>query len=374
MFGMGVPSRPQFSSKSVAGAALVALLSCSQGTERGELSYSPLMATSARAAELSAPKPASARRSKPAAAHPAAPVPPRGAPPAPPEFFAGTLLLQDDILRELSRARFLTFRPVGKTSVVFRSSLESPLRAAFKVATGRRPAGATAEIAAYRLSRCLGVANVPPALHRRVSRYQLRTGLESGFLAQWPALEQRLLVAADGFVDGAAIYWIEGLRDLGLEPPREAARVLAWLQLGAEIPAEKRPLAGQLSTLFAFDYLIGNWDRWSGGNLKGDDAGDLVYMRDHDSAFATKLGEGLQRRMLEPTRKTERYSRSFIDALVRLTPEAYARELALDPGLVGRNAVDPRAIAGVFDRRATLLSRVAALVDEHGEAAILAFP
>lgn len=346
------------------------LTACSQGSE---LSLSPLWAATASASD--APRHAPLARQPLARRALPAPVPaPLRPAPAPPEFFAGTLLLQEDILRELSRARFLSFRPVGKTSVVFRSGLESPLRAAFKVATARRPVGPSAEIAAYRLARCLGLANVPPALHRRVSRRELQRGLEPAFLSRWPALEQRLLVAADGFVDGAAIFWVDGLRDLGIEPPREAARVIAWLQVGAEIPPAKQQLAGQLSTLFAFDYLIGNWDRWSGGNLKGDDAGELVYVRDHDSSFANRIGEGLARRILEPTRKTQRYSRSFVHALTVLTPEGFARELAQDPGLQGQLALDPRALVGVFDRRDTLLSHIAALVDEHGEAQVLAFP
>ena len=73
------------------------------------------------------------------------------------EAFAGTRLSQAEILRGLSVAELKTFRPVGTTSTVFRSALDVPFRAAFKVATQRKPYGAIAEVAAYRLARCLGL-------------------------------------------------------------------------------------------------------------------------------------------------------------------------------------------------------------------------
>ncbi len=336
----------------------------------------------------------------PAVAPAAAPVsdPPRDAAAAggtlaapieirPPEVFATTFLLQEDILRDLQRAKPIEYRPVGVTSLVFRTQLDVPFRAAFKTATLQRPGSAVNEVAAYRLARCLGIDNVPPAVLRRVSTEELQRRLAYVFQARWSDFEPVLAIGPLGYVEVAAIYWIEDLQDLGLESWRDAQRVLAWLSIDGEAPPDRENLARQLSTLIAFDYLIGNWDRWSGGNLKGAPGGDYLYMRDHDAGFAGRISEPLQRRMLEPVKRTQRYSRSFVQALRLLDREKLIREFSRDPLLAehirldegpgpppAKPVLDRRVFDELFDRRDTLLTYVAALIDEHGEARVLSFP
>ena len=288
-------------------------------------------------------------------------------------------MLQQDILRGLSRARLKRVRPVGSTSTVFRSELDVPFRAAFKLPTQARPNAALNEVAAYRLSRCLGLSNVPPAVLRRVSKAAVWQALEPGFAERWSEIEQRLLVDRAGYVEGALIFWIDELHDLGLDSPLELTRYVEWLQLDGELPEDKAPLAQQVSTLLAFDWLIGNWDRWSGGNLAGDAGGRVLYMRDNDSAFATRIPEGLQRRMLEPMQQTQRYSRSFVKAVRALSRESLQRELMRDPEYAARLTthralIDAQSMQALFDRRDTLLSHVAALIDEYGEEKVLNFP
>src|SRR5262245_52728072 len=134
-------------------AALALALCCSCEQRAAEQTMSPSKAS------------ALARREAPptAAESAAAALPPRAiTPPAPPELLAGTFMLQQDILRGLGRARLRRVRPVGSTSTVFRSELDVPFRAAFKLATRERPNAALNEVAAYRLARCLGLSNVPP--------------------------------------------------------------------------------------------------------------------------------------------------------------------------------------------------------------------
>jgi hypothetical protein len=133
--------------------------------------------------------------------------------------------------------------------------------------------------------------------------------------------------------------------------------------------------------------LIGNWDRWSGGNLKGAPGGDYLYMRDHDAGFAGRISESLQRRMLEPVKRTQRYSRSFVQAVRLLDREKVIREFSRDPLLAehirldegpgpaaAKPVLDAHVFAELFDRRDTLLSYIAALIDEFGEERVLAFP
>lgn len=297
----------------------------------------------------------------------------------PPELLAGTFMLQEDILRGLERTRLRRVRPVGSTSTVFRSELDVGFRAAFKVATSQRPAAALNEVAAYRLARCLGLSNVPPALLRRVNKATLHHALEPGFAARWSELEPRMLADRAGFVEGALIFWIDELRELGLDSPLELTRMLESLQIDGELPPERAPLAQQVSTLLAFDWLIGNWDRWSGGNLRGDASGKVLYMRDNDAAFAARLNEPLQRRLLEPMQQTQRYSRAFVKALRGLTREGLQRELERDPEYAARlpthrPLLDPQAVDRLFDRRDALLSHLAALIDEFGEERVLSFP
>jgi hypothetical protein len=287
--------------------------------------------------------------------------------PAAPDPFPGTHWTAAQILRALARVELRSFRPVGSTSTVFRTTTGAPLRLAFKTATHRRPLAAVAEVAAYRIARCLGMTTVPPALLRRVDVELLQRELEAPFVGLWPSLFERMLVEHDT-VEGAAIYWIEGLRDLALDPAD--VRALRQAAPSDHLP----PMAAALSDLFAFDYLIGNWDRWSGGNVKGDPSGQILYVRDHDAAFAVRIGDVQQRRLLDRVIATERFSRRFVEHLRALTPSAFEQELAQDPGFAARRRLGERNMDALFDRRAALLSHVQALIDEYGEQRVLAFP
>jgi len=288
--------------------------------------------------------------------------------------FVGSSLDSDTILKALSQSELSALRPVGSTSTVFRSQLDAPFRAAFKAATQRRPLGPVAEVAAYRLARCLGLDNVPPAVLRRVPVSVLQQQLDAEFVRQWPRIAPRLLTEHDGSVEGAAIFWIEGLRKLDLASPSVRAGTQRVLSLSEPLPDPPPPLAAGLSSLLAFDYLIGNWDRWSGGNVKGDATGQILYARDQDAAFGGRLSEPLQRRLLDPVLATERFSRQFVQRLRALTRSAYHSELARDAVFAERPRLDERSLARLFDRRATLLSHVNALIEERGEQRVLAFP
>lgn len=99
-----------------------------------------------------------------------------------------------------------------------------------------------AEIAAYRLSRLLGLDMVPPAVERRLERRK-----------------------------GAAVMWIEHVRTWDEKnPPRRAGR--HW--------------SHQVSRMKLFDQLIGNPDR-NQGNLLHDADGHL-FLIDHSRAFTIR--------------------------------------------------------------------------------------
>jgi hypothetical protein len=289
------------------------------------------------------------------------------------ELFIGTALPTDEILHGLAHAGLRSFRPVGNTSTVFRSALDAPFRAAFKAATQKRPFAAVAEVAAYRMARCLGLSSVPPAVLRRVDADAIQRDLEPEFSARWPDIATRLQTE-NGSVEVAAIYWIEGLRDLEIATGDTRASYQRMLQLAEPLPTPVPPLAAQLSDMNAFDYLIGNWDRWSGGNVKGDASGKILYVRDHDAGFAARLSDQTQRHLLDRLLSTERFSRGFIARVSALTRADFERELGKDPGFAGRRRLGEQRMSALFERRATLLSYVQALIDQYGEARVLAFP
>jgi hypothetical protein len=291
-----------------------------------------------------------------------------------PRVFAGTQLDEPAILEPLQRAPVTALRSIGNTSTVFKVTLPGEIDAAYKVVTVKRPRGPHAEVAAYRLARLLGMRNVPPAIARRLPVSLIREQMQGEQAARWPELEATLTPEPNGRVLGAMVYWVDKLEGLGLETPEGQTKLAAWLSIDGELPSEQRELAAQVSSMIAFDYLVGNWDRWSGGNVKGDATGKVLYVRDNDAAFAARLSEPLLRRMLEPLLRTQRFSRSFYLALRSLTRESLRAELAQDPGFAPGELLDDARIEGLFDRRETVLSHILASIELHGEVQVLAFP
>jgi hypothetical protein len=290
---------------------------------------------------------------------------------AAPDVFAGSAFSIAQIEQTLSYAEFHDLRPVGSTSTVFRSRLNAPFRAALKTATRDRPLGPLAEVAAYRLARCLGLHNVPPAVLRRPGVGSLQRELEPAFASHWPSIADRLLLDARGIGTAAAIFWIEGMHDLDLADP--LGRTIAMQTLRGESPPAP-PLAAQLSDMLVFDYLIGNWDRWSGANVKGDAAGTVIYVRDQDSAFG-RISAELQNKLFQPVAQTERFSQSFVARLEALSVADFERELARDSAFAAeRGRLDSASLRAVFTRRARVLERVHSLVATRGAASVLVFP
>jgi hypothetical protein len=328
----------------------------------------------ARAAQNVEPTPSPAAEQRPAAAATvlAATQPasvPVGAAPA--LRFAGTELLQDELLQKLGSAVPQAFKPVGSTSTVFRTRLGGGFEAAWKARTRNRPHGPASEVAAYRLARCLHLDSTPPAISRRVRVSQLRDLLDPKRAASWPQIEERLLPESDGTVRVAAIYWIPVLADVGVD--RQSGRKLVGQWLGGEgaIPDGKRSLAASLSTMVAFDFLIANFDRWSGDNVAGDERGEFVYLRDHDQAFQLGLGEAVQRQMLADVARCERFSRRFYQSLRAFDRGCFERELSQDPE--GLTLLGERQMTELLDRREALLSHIETLIAEQGEARVLVF-
>ena len=289
--------------------------------------------------------------------------------------FPGSTFRVEQIIRVLRASAFTGLRPVGTTSVVLRANLDAPFRAALKLASRQLPLAPATEAAAYRLSRCLGLTTVPPVVLRRLPYGSLEHALEPRYLERWAELAPRVVVDDASQVEAAAIFWIEGLRELPIAGREDRQPVLQVLLQGSVVSAEQQLMAAQLSDLSVFDLLLGNGDRWSGGNVQGDVSGQWLYIRDHDHAFATHLRPEVEARLLSQVTQVERFSRGLIAQVRALTRERFEREWTKDPLLAARSAwLRERVLPGVFARRAKLLRHVHELVRKHGEDSVLSFP
>ncbi|AKF09742.1 hypothetical protein [Sandaracinus amylolyticus] len=280
--------------------------------------------------------------------------------------FASGELGEAAIVAALASAPPERFRAVGSSSLVFQAELAGTIDAAFRPESRTHPRGWLAEVAAYRVALELGIDDVPPAVLRSIDRVALRRALD-------PEVDfdelTRELVLTGNVARGAFVYWVPGMLRSDLDTPEGIARWRAWLAQGGAIPEGDLALARDLSNVLVFDYLIANRDRWSGGNVRPLPNGRLV-IRDHNLAFPFALGEGVQARMLDTLRRTTRFSRATIEHLIALDEEALRAALAADEPSV---LLEDRQIAGVLERRETLLSYVGALIEAHGEEAVLYF-
>ena len=208
--------------------------------------------------------------------------------------------------------RPLSARSVGTSSIVFRLDLEGPIDAAFRPESRLHPRGHLAEIAAFRLARSLGLDNVAPVVPRSLPLAELGRLVRAADPIAWEEVESDL-VPRGGQLSGAVIYWIPTLRELGFDTPSGVERFTSWLAQDTEQPPDAA-LAAEISDMLAFDYLIGNVDRFSGANLQGDADARQLFLRDHNLAFREPFRALQHRRVVARLKRAQRFSRRFVAA------------------------------------------------------------
>jgi len=261
-----------------------------------------------------------------------------------------------------------TARSIGHTSVVLKIELDDGRKAAWKPNTRRGPQRYRGEIAARRLALLLGLSNVPAAYPR-----SFEVGACQAAIRDSASLETftREAIATGGVVKGALVPWIDGLEMLPLEAEPWRSRWTGWIGRGALEDAD-RGLAAQISNLVVFDFVTGNWDRWSGANVGIDRAsGRLLYLDNDGAFFETPPKEALARNE-KILRGVERFSRTLIGRL-RLFDEATIRA-AIGTDDEEAPLLSAKALAGVFERQLKVLRIVDAKIDAHPAEAVLAFP
>jgi hypothetical protein len=216
--------------------------------------------------------------------------------------------------------------------------------------------------------------NVPPAVLRHFRRAGMERQVDADFTDRWNDFADMIRWSGRVSVPGAMILWISDLNDMGLDHSNQMSEWRGWLRHDGEVPEERGALAADLATMVAFDFLIGNWDRFSGGNVDGNAEGTRLYIRDHNVAFAHPIPERLLRRIGIHLRRTERFSRSWVNALESLDEAKLREALRVGSGADESLLLSEAQIRDVLDRRAALLSYIGALVDSHGETAAMFFP
>lgn len=251
-------------------------------------------------------------------------------------------------------------KSVGHTSVVFKVELTSGQKFVFKPHAKRGPGRYKGEIAAFRLARALGLDAVPPAFATSFPHAELVAAASTDEKAT--ELLAHDVIVDQGAVRGALTPWIDDYEVFPLEKEPLFSEVRGWLKKGAAIPPDEVELARATSTLIAFDYLTGNWDRWSGANVARS-KGRILYVDNDGAFFEAPPKDGLARneRLLA---SVDRFSRSFVERLATVPVDAIGADAQLSP----------RAIAGVRERLAALRAAIARKSATNGEADTLYFP
>ncbi len=288
---------------------------------------------------------------------------------------AGTFLgMNDELLLQRIRKQPIAKVKVNKggSSLSFRLQFADGSRAAFKPAQTNLQTIPRKEVAAYRLNRLLGLNAVPPAAVRSVSREDLLGKLQDDNLGNVPRIQAETIFLATGVTQGAVSYWIPTLKDSLLDGPDAVRETLRWLTLGEVIPADKIKLASQLSDLIVFDFLTSNPDRYSGGNmLISVDGEKLFYMDNTLAFFVSDTAKEINRKMLQGA---QRFSWHLWRALPRLTEANLRAAIEAEPGVSASQVLTDSELRTVVARRRVIERHIGGLIEQHGEAAVLAFP
>ena len=272
------------------------------------------------------------------------------------------------VLELLSKGVIGGARPISPRSMSLKIFFEGGDHGVFKPIR-KDDRTARCEVAYYRLATAMGVRGVPPSTMCTVSAARLEGHLRKNFEEAASRFEELVRIDDKGMVDGAMISWVDGLEPSGLDGPGGWKKLSELLSLDGPSP-EEEPLVAGASDMVVADYVLGNWDRYTGGNLFLSGDGTLVLL-DNNAAFAP-WSEGQMARATKVLELCQRFSRRLIGKL-RKVDAGFVRT-GLDGDQRGESLLTDGEIARILERREQLISHVDNLIALHGESRVLALP
>jgi len=272
----------------------------------------------------------------------------------------------------IARAKFNK----GGSSVSMRFDFSDGGRAAFKPDQTNLQSVPRKEVAAYRMNRLLGLASVAPALPGAFPREDVIAAMTPEALQLLPRFNAEVLSSEDGMVTGSLAWWIPEIVDAKLDGFHidSVDGIVLWkryLTIGEVIPPEDVEILPQISELVAFDFLIDNFDRWSGSNAKSSPDGKHVYFMDNALSFG--LEETGQLKVRIYLKRSQKFSRHLYEALKVLDADDVTDAMMTDTGPWPR-LLSEEEIAAMMKRRDYMVAYMDDLIADYGEAAVLAFP
>jgi len=314
-----------------------------------------------------------------------------------PEFISPIYTIDDaqyyDEIAPLGGGSTLTFRPV----------VNGQNAGALKPLQTRRQSNYRAEIASWRLCELLDCAFKIP--HNREVRIEYNAFMamfnrsRSRKVAEYrPQLVDLIWTTEDGkrYLHATLKAWVP---DFTRFPIEFLSLWRPWLSLANDFPEglslsealaplstrdntrkllpkilQQAPtlttagLANQISQVLTFDFLVGNWDRFSGvpswWGVNCQFKGNAIVSIDNGAAFQP-YGHS---KVTEHFMSVERFSASFIDELRALDKETTYHLLFPDASVAERVMFER-----FWTQRSAVLSRVDSLIETHGSERVLAF-
>lgn len=282
---------------------------------------------------------------------------------------AGTFLgIKDELLIERMRTGQVVRAKLNKggSSISFRLDFADGSRAAFKPLQINPQTVPRKEVAAYRIQRLLGFHSVAPATMRTLHRDDLvgKLAPEAAFMSA--RINAETTFDPEGFTRGELSFWIPDIVDSHLDALDVVLQWWRWMTVGEEIPAEKRGLMAQLSSLLVFDLLQNNSDRFSGGNIPMSPDGRRLFWMDNTFGFGVDPEGHLKCRTY--LFRVQKFSRKMISALRRLDLPSLRETLAVEP-----DVLSPAEMEAVLSRRDVALKYIDGLVHQFGEDRVMVF-
>lgn len=274
---------------------------------------------------------------------------------------------EDRLLGQLRSSAVATAWVLSDRSLSLKIRLKPGGKAVFKPLL-RHDFRALKEVAAFRVAKCLGLNNIPPSTLKKVPLPRIQRLVEISDVNVAAALNERAAQDSTGSLPGAVIAWIDGLDDQGIQ---SLGGNQAMFQLLSRSGRAANPiLAHDAAQMVVFDYLVGNWDRFSGANffLTPDQMG-LVWL-DHNNSFA-RLSEGQLERLERVLRKMEWFPADLMERIEKLVVSDIKECLAEEPGNEDYPLLDESELQRLLERRRTLLARLKSLAGRFGKANVL---